>query len=408
MNSVTLVNKATTNNSTISSKGLDLEAGMTQNGKDQIQYFDGEDWKTIDVGTALPTDPENEDYFQLSKSIAPTTTVSGASQMLDSTHATLMVATTIGFFPLGGTFTIAGIDKPCSYSAAVPGLPDIPGGEAITGISGCTGTPADKAIVTVTTATTVSAPPATTTVVGATSNLAAGALTVKSALAFPATNGAFTVAGIAGTCQYTGTTMTTFTGITNCGGTPADGALVTYVDSINTTPTSTTVNESTPGDLSTNPTLTVKSAAAFPTGGGQIIINGLPGTCTYTSTDTTANTLTTSGCSGIPAVGGAAVTLLIPTLNTLQVASTAGFDPLGGQFTATGLNGTCSYSAALPLFNEFVGVTGCTGIVADQAAVQYHRLFRHGLRNRSPDLAVAARRVFVRGRRLTSGSRPSR
>ena len=178
------------------------------------------------------------------------------------------------------------------------------------------------------------------------------------------------MAGIAGTCQYSGTTSTSFTGITNCGGTPSDGALVTYADTVNAPPTSTTVNEATPGDLSTG-TLTVKSAAAFPTTGGQFIVNGTTGTCSYTSTDTTANTLNgITGCSGTPA-NGAAVTLVFTPLNSLQVASTAGFDPLGGQFTATGLNGTCSYTSAIPLLNEIDGITGCTGTVADQAAVQY-------------------------------------
>ncbi len=368
VNSVDLVNTATTNTATISSNGLDLEAGMTTNGKDQIQFFNGTDWETIDSGTALPDQPTDGEYFQLTKAIPPTTTVMGGSQTIDSTHTTLTVASTLGFFSLGGTFTIAGISGTCSYSAATPGVEDLPG--VITGITGCTGTPVDKATVTVNTATTVSAPPATTTVSGASQNLAAGTLNVKSALAFPVSNGAFTVAGIAGTCQYTGSTATSLTGITNCGGTPADGALVTYVDSINTTPTSTTVNESSPGDLSTG-TLTVKSVAAFATAGGQFLVNGIANPCTYTGVDAVNNNLTgITGCTGTPAIS-AAVTLVIAPLNTLLVASTAGFDPLGGQFTATGLNGTCTYTGALPLFNEFEGVTGCSGIVADQAAVQY-------------------------------------
>ena len=368
VNSVDLVNTATTNTATVTSNGLDLEAGMTANGKDQIQFFNGTDWETIDSGTALPDQPSDGDYFQLTKAIPPTTTVMGASQMIDSTHTTLTVASTLGFFSLGGTFTIAGISGTCSYSAATPGVEDLPG--VITGITGCTGTPADKAAVTVTTATTVSAPPATTTVSGASQNLAAGTLNVKSAVAFPVSNGAFTVAGIAGTCQYTGSTATSLTGITNCGGTPADGALVTYVDSINTTPTSTTVNEATPADLSLGGPLTVKSVAAFSTTGGQVLVNGV-GTCNYSGVDAANNNLTgITGCTGAP-TNGAAVTLVIAPLNTLLVASTAGFDPLGGQFTATGLNGTCTYTGALPLFNEFEGVTGCSGIVADQAAVQY-------------------------------------
>ena len=80
----------------------------------------------------------------------------------------------------------------------------------------------------------------------------------------------------------------------------------------------------------------MKSAAAFPTTGGQFTVNGIAGTCSYTGTDTTANTLTgITGCSGVP-TNLAVVTLVIPTLNNLQVNSTAGFDPFGGQFTAAG------------------------------------------------------------------------
>ena len=85
----------------------------------------------------------------------------------------------------------------------------------------------------------------------------------------------------------------------------------------------------------------------------------------------TTNTLTgITGCSGAPA-NGAAVTLVIPTLDSLQVASFGGFDLTGGQFTATGLNGTCTYSSFIPLLNEIDGITGCNGTVADKAAVQF-------------------------------------
>ncbi len=240
VNSVGIVNLATTNDATVTSKGLDLEAGMTVNGKDQIQVFDGTDWKTIDTGAALPDDPEDGDYFQLQKAIAPVTTVSGA-QTLTGMNDSLKVASTYGFFPAGGTFTIAGISGTCTYATADPGVPDVSG--TIHGVSGCKGSAADKAAVTVTTSTTVNAPAVTTTVSAANQNLAAGTLNVASALSFPSGGGAFTVAGIGGTCEYTGTTATSLTGITNCGGTPANGALVTWTDTINTTPTSTSVNE---------------------------------------------------------------------------------------------------------------------------------------------------------------------
>ncbi|HEY3921306.1 MAG TPA: carbohydrate-binding protein, partial [Gaiellaceae bacterium] len=359
VNSVTTVNHATTNDATVSSAGIDIEAGMTVNGKDQIQVFDGTDWKTIDSGATFPGSPDDGDYFQLTKAGAATTTVSGDQTI--SSGGSLTVASTDGFGALGGTFTVNSITGTCNYTSA--------SGGTISGITGCTGSAKDKSTVTLTTSTTAIATPATTTVAGASQNLAAGAagtLNVASTVGFP-TTGAFTVAGIAGTCQYTGTTLTSFTGITNCGGTPADGALVTYVDSVNTTPTSTTVNETTIQALSSG--LIVKSVAAFPTTGThQFTVSGLTGTCSYTSLDATTNTLNgITGCTGT-LVNGAAVTLVITPENTLTVASTTGFDPSGGKFTAAGLNGTCAYTSASS--TTFFGISGCTGIVANSAQIQ--------------------------------------
>ena len=51
-------------------------------------------------------------------------------------------------------------------------------------------------------------------------------LNVASTGNFTAT-GTFTVAGVIGTCNYTAKTATSFTGVTGCNGTPANGALVT-------------------------------------------------------------------------------------------------------------------------------------------------------------------------------------
>ncbi len=358
VNSVTTVNHATTNDATVSSAGIDIEAGMTVNGKDQIQVFDGTDWKTIDAGSAFPEKPDDGDYFQLTKAAPATTTVSGDQTI--SAGGSLTVDSTDGFAASGGTFTVNSITGTCNYTSA--------SGGTISGITGCTGSAKDKSTVTLTTSTTVTATAMTTTVSGGSQNLAAGlagTLNVASTAGFP-TTGAFTVAGIAGTCQYTGTTGTSFTGITNCGGMPADGALVTFVDSVNTTPTSTTVNESTIVPLSSG--LVVKSVAAFPTAGGQFTVSGLTGTCSYTGVNATTNTLNgISGCSGT-LTNGAAVTLVIAPLNSLSVASIAGFDPSGGKFTAAGLNGTCTYTGTT--LTSFTGITGCTGTVANSAQIQ--------------------------------------
>src|SRR5205823_5846188 len=62
-----------------------------------------------------------------------------------------------------------------------------------------------------------------TTVSGASQNLGGGTLNVASTYGFDS-SGSVTVDGAAGTCTYTGTTNTSFTGITVCTGTPADGA----------------------------------------------------------------------------------------------------------------------------------------------------------------------------------------
>ena len=111
---------------------------MVVNGKDLIQVFDGTDWKTIDAGAAFPDDPESGDYFQLTKAIAPTTTVK-RSQTLTGTSDSLTVRATLGFFPGGGTFTIDGMQRHVQLQLASPGVPDAPG--VITGINGCKGRP---------------------------------------------------------------------------------------------------------------------------------------------------------------------------------------------------------------------------------------------------------------------------
>src|SRR5216683_6008379 len=64
-----------------------------------------------------------------------------------------------------------------------------------------------------------------TTVSGAGQDLTSGTLNVASTFWFKS-SGKFTVDGGTGTCAYTGTTNTSFTGVTGCSGLPADGAAV--------------------------------------------------------------------------------------------------------------------------------------------------------------------------------------
>ena len=58
VNSVHITNVATTGNATVSSNGLDVEAGMRVLGTDHIQRFDGSEWKTIESGAAFPESPD--------------------------------------------------------------------------------------------------------------------------------------------------------------------------------------------------------------------------------------------------------------------------------------------------------------------------------------------------------------
>ena len=206
VNSVSITNVASTGNATISSNGLDVETVMTVNGADRIQRFDGTDWKTIEAGDAFPESPSDGDFFQLTKAVAATTTVDGASQ--DLTSGTLTVKNTADFAS-AGSFTVDGGTGTCTYTGKTA--------TTFTGVAGCTGTPADKALVTDTTGTIVN---------GAGQDLAGGTLTVADTTAF-ASSGAFSVAGGDGECAYTTKTSTTFSGITGCTGTPASGAAVT-------------------------------------------------------------------------------------------------------------------------------------------------------------------------------------
>src|SRR5215203_4846896 len=208
VNKVDIVNEARTGNATISSNGLEVLAGMRVNGDDRIQRFDGSSWTRVEVGEEFPEQPENDDFFQLTKSVTATTTVDGDSQ--DLAGGTLTVKNAADFGPTG-TFKVTGGTGTCKYTGKT--------GTSFTGITGCTGTPADKATVT----------SATTTKVGAAGqSLAGGTLNVAATADFK-TAGKFTVGGINGTCSYTGKTPTSFTGVTGCTGTPAAAAVVTPI-----------------------------------------------------------------------------------------------------------------------------------------------------------------------------------
>ena len=119
--------------------------------------------------------------------------------------------------------------------------------------------------------------PAATTLDGD-QDLSGGTLKVVSLVGFDP-SGQFTIAGISGTCSYTGTSGgNTFTGVTGCTGTPTNGTAVTRV-----------------GGTSS---LTVLSTTGFDPSSGFFTGSGITGTCTYTGTSG-GNTFTgITGCSG--------------------------------------------------------------------------------------------------------------
>ena len=108
-------------------------------------------------------------------------------------------------FANSGSFTVDGVIGTCTYTGRDTAA------NKFTGVSGCTGTPAGGAVV---------------VVVGPTLP-GAGSLAVASVAGF-ADSGSFTVAGVTGTCSYTGRDKVNnlFTGVTGCTGTPKDGAAV--------------------------------------------------------------------------------------------------------------------------------------------------------------------------------------
>ncbi len=163
----------------------------------------------IASGTSLPTNPMPADYFQITKAAAPTTAVFGGGQTLTGGPDTLFVNSTAGFNS-SGAFKVDGIAGTCGYTGLTPA--------SFTGVGGCTGFPDDKA--------TITAVAANTTATGAQTLTALGSLNVANTTGFAST-GSFTVGSA--TCTYTGTTLTSFSGLggAGCTGSVADKAAVT-------------------------------------------------------------------------------------------------------------------------------------------------------------------------------------
>ena len=214
----------------------------------------------------------------------PATTTVDGDQTLDNTsaHANLKVKSTALFGAPGatGTLTIDGVTAGGTCAYTVVDATNLT-------VTTCTGSPKDKATVTMITSTKAvgaQSLPAATTVDGD-QDLSGGTLKVVSLLGFDTPSGQFTVAGIGGTCSYTGTTGgNTFTGVTGCTGKPLNGTAVTRV-----------------GGTST---LTVLSTVGFDPSSGMFTGTGLTGTCTYTGTSG-GNTFTgITGCSGSVKDGG--------------------------------------------------------------------------------------------------------
>ena len=108
-------------------------------------------------------------------------------------------------------------------------------------------------------------------------------------------------------------------------------------------------------------TLKVAALTGFDTPSGQFTVAGFTGTCNYSGTSGTDTFTGITGCSGKPA-DGAIVSRVAPL--SLKVISLDGFDTSDGQFNASGMSGTCSYTGTSG-GDTFTGITGCTGSVKD-------------------------------------------
>ncbi|HEX4526566.1 MAG TPA: hypothetical protein VH108_07475, partial [Gaiellaceae bacterium] len=136
----------------------------------------------------------------------------------------------------------------------------------------------------------------------------------------------------------------------------------------------TLVDDSSPAALPG--TLKVKSTAGFASSGTLTVV-GITGTCNYTVSDGTHFSIT--GCTGTPedkaivtsttgtTVNGANQTLDGTTPTDLTVGSTTNFSS-SGDFTGSGLTGTCHYTSTDS--THLKGVTGCSGTPADATTLK--------------------------------------
>ena len=207
MNKVEITNLASTGNATVNGKGLVVSATMRDASDDPIQRFDDGKWSAIEAGESFPEQPSDNEFFELTKAAPATSTVDG-----DQTLGTTLKLKSTAEFGTSGKFTVSGLDGTCSYTTNNTGTHELGG------ITGCSGAVKDKVTVTL-----------------ATSTKASGDQTLGTTLVVASTDGfetagKFTVAGVSGTCSYTGKPDSThFTGVSGCTGAVKDGAAVARV-----------------------------------------------------------------------------------------------------------------------------------------------------------------------------------
>ena len=131
-------------------------------------------------------------------------------------------------------------------------------------------------------------------------------------------------------------------------------------------------------DVATTHELKVKSLTGFASAGSFTVV-GLTGTCNYSGLDTTNSKFTgISGCTGtkpedkaiVTSASGSTVNLdqtIDGAHTTLNVASGTSFGTGAGDFTGSGLKGTCHYTGVSG--NQLTGVSGCTGTAKDTTAL---------------------------------------
>ena len=252
-----------------------------------------------------------------------------------------------------------------------------------------------------------------TTVNGGGQDVSGGTLTVASTSSF-GSSGKFTVAGLTGTCAYTGIGGggTQFTGITGCTGTTSGGEAVTEIRESLPSPEANLAIASGAANLTIGLSWTaVANATGYrvyraTTSGQETFLAPASGTTftddgslTPSDTDKAPTTDPNSGIGVAVAVnvvdlttrayldGNLTLTAATVTVETvapaaaattvngalqslaggsLVVAGTTGFAS-AGTFQVAGITGTCSYTSTDA--THFLGITGCTGTPNDTATV---------------------------------------